>query len=168
MKQRGASSLWFLLIAALAAAFIWETSRQLPPLVGAHFGAGGIATGFVTQRSYVFTAIFACVVLPVVLVLPLSLALNNPNAVINLPNRDYWLAPERRADTVEFIRKQMMRFGTALLIFICYVHWLVVKANAQSPPRLAAAPFVSAIAVFLGFVVVWIAIHFTRFRRTTG
>ena len=45
-----------------------------------------------------------------------AVALRNPNAVINLPHRDYWLAPERRPATFEFIRRQMMRFGTAMLV----------------------------------------------------
>jgi hypothetical protein len=165
MKQRGASSAWFLLIAAAAAGFIWVTGERLPPLVASHFGAGGIATGFILHRRYVFAAMFLCVAPALAIVFPVSLALRNPKTVINLPNRDYWLAPERRADTIDFIRTQMMRFGTALLVFFCYVHWLLVKANQQSPPRLAGAAFVSAVAVFIGFMVVWTAIHYTRFRK---
>jgi hypothetical protein len=166
--QRGASTLWFLLVIAVGVGFIWMTSRELPPLVASHFGSSGIANGFIPHKSYLLAVIFACTVLPMVIVFPISIAMNSPNAVINLPNRDYWLAPERRAETVSFVRKQMMRFGTAMLIFICYVHWLVVRANEQSPPRLAAGPFVSAVAVFVGFIIVWIAIHFTRFRRSAA
>jgi hypothetical protein len=165
MKERGVASIWLLLFAAAAAAFIWVTSRQLPPLVASHFGAGGIANGFILHRRYVFAALFVCVAPALAIVFPVTLALRNPSARINLPNGDYWLAPERRAETVAFIRTQMMRFGTALLVFFCYVHWLVVKANESSPPRLAGASFVSAVAVFLGFLLVWIAIHYTRFRR---
>ena len=166
--QRGASSVWFLLVAATAAGFVWVTSRKLPALVAAHFGTSGIATGFILHKTYLFATLFACIVLPVMIVVPISVALNDPNATIKVPNRDYWLAPERRARTVEFIRKQMMRFGAALLVFICYVHWLVVRANEQTPPRLAAGPFVSAIAVFVGFAVVWSAIHYTHFRAVGG
>ena len=164
-RQRGVSSAWFLLVAAAAVAFICFSSQELPPLVGAHFGTGGIATGFVPRHRYLLAAICAAVLLPVVIVFPISLALRNPNAVINLPHRDYWLTPGRRPDTVRFVRHQMMRFGTAMLIFICYVHWLVVEANEKSPPRLAGSAFVSAVAVFIGFVIVWIAIHYTHFRK---
>lgn len=103
--------------------------------------------------------------MPLIIVFPLGIALRNPKAVINLPNRDYWLAPERRPATVEFIRVQLMRFGTAMLVFVCYVHWLVVQANERSPPRLAGSAFVSAVAVFIGFIVIWIALHYRRFRR---
>lgn len=142
--------------------------QHLPPLVGAHFGHGGIATGFVTRERYLIVASIGCVLLPLIIVFPISIALRNPKAVINLPHREYWLAPERRPATVEFIRQQMMRFGTAMLVFVCYIHWLVVQANERSPPRLAGSAFVSAVAVFIGFIVVWIAIHYTHFRRPAG
>jgi len=165
MRQRGASAAWFLLVCAIAVAFIWFTSRQLPALVANHFAQGGIANGFIQHRSYVITMMVACVLLPFVIVFPIVLALSNPNIAIKVPNADYWLAPERRADTVAFLRTQMMRLGTGLLIFICYVHWLLIKANTLSPPRLAAGPFVSAVTVFIGFVIVWAAIHYTRFRK---
>jgi hypothetical protein len=166
-RQRGVSSAWFLLLAAAAVAFIWIAGRELPPLVGAHFGTGGIATGFVPRQRYLIVATIGCVLLPLIIVFPISIALRNPQAVINLPNRDYWLAPERRPATVDFIRRQMMRFGTAMLVFVCYVHWLVIQANERSPPRLAGSAFVSAVAIFIGFVIVWIALHYTRFRRQT-
>lgn len=163
--QRGASSVWFLLVAAAGAAFIWMTSQALPPLVASHFGSGGTANGFMPHRTYVYAAVVACIVLPLCVILPVSMLLNNPNTTINLPNADYWLSPEQRPATVEYIRKQLLQFGIALLVFICYVHWLVVRANELTPPRLAAGPFVSALAVFVGFVVVWIALFFNRFGR---
>ena len=166
--QRGVSSawiLWILIVAACGAGFVWLTSQSLPPLVASHFGSGGIATGFIARRSYVLGVMFVCIVFPLLIVIPISSALDNPRAVINVPNRDYWLTPERRPETVAFVRKQMLRFGIALLVFVCYVHWLVVRANGLTPPRLAAGPFVSALAVFVGFVIVWIALFFNRFRR---
>jgi hypothetical protein len=165
MRQRGASSVWLLLISAAAAGFIWVTSQQLPPLVASHFGVGGIANGFVLHQRYLFAVLFLCIAPALAIVLPMNAALGNSNAAINLPNRDYWLAPERRAETVEFIRTQMLRFGTALIVFFCYVHWLVVKANQQSPPRIPGPAFVSAVAVFIGFLIVWAAIYYTRFRK---
>ncbi len=165
MRERGASSVWLLLLAAAAAAFIWATSRQLPPLVASHFGAGGIANGFVLHRRYVFAVLFLSIAPALAIVLPMNFALGNPNARINLPNRDYWLAPERRAATVEVIRTQMLRFGTALIVFFCYVHWLVVEANRQSPPRIPGPAFVSAVVVFVGFLIVWTAIYYTHFRK---
>lgn len=163
--QQGASSAWILIAAVLGAGFVWMTSQSLPPLVAAHFGSGGIATGFIPHKSYVFATLLACLALPLLIVAPISAALNNPSVRINVPNRDYWLMPERRPETIAFIRKQMGRFGIGLLVFICYVHWLVVRANELTPPRLAAGPFVSALAMFLGFVVLWIALFFRRFRN---
>ena len=101
---------------------------------------------------------------PFAVVVPISLAMNNPDAVINVPNRDYWLAPQRRAATVAYIRRQMLIFGLALLAFICYVHWLVVKANGTSPPTLPPSSFMLALVTFATFVMLWIALFLKRFR----
>ena len=163
--QRGASSVSFLLIVVLAAAFVWFTSRSLPNLVASHFGAHGIPNGFMRRDPYVIVIICLCIALPLLVTVPLNFALRNPDMMINVPHREYWLAPQRRADTVDFVRRQMTRFGLALLAFICYVHWLVVKANEQIPPRLSSVAFVSALVMFAGFVTVWMAIFFNRFRN---
>ena len=162
--QRGASGALFLIAVAIAATFIWMTGRSLPARVASHFGTSGFANGFLSHKIYVIATLCACILLPVLVVIPINLALQNPNAPLNIPNRDYWLAPERRAASVEFVQAQMTRFGVALLLFIGYAHWLVVQANERSPPRLASVSFVSALAVFLGFVIVWIAIFLNRFR----
>jgi hypothetical protein len=166
--QQGASSAWILIAAVAGAGFVWVTSQSLPPLVASHFGSGGIATGFIPHKTYVFAAMCACIAFPLVLVLPMSAALNHPRAVINVPNRDHWLTPERRPETIAYVRKQMVRFGVGLLVFICYVHWLVVRANELTPPRIPAGPFVSALAVFVGFVLLWVALFFARFRNVPG
>jgi fatty acid desaturase len=76
--------------------------------------------------------------------------------------------PEPRPETIAYVRKQMVRFGVGLLVFICYVHWLVVRANELTPPRIPAGPFVSALAVFVGFVLLWVALFFARFRNVPG
>ena len=41
-----------------------------------------------------------------------------PNSLINLPSREYWLAPERRESTVEFMSRHMLWFGSATLLLL--------------------------------------------------
>jgi hypothetical protein len=164
--QRGAFSVLFLFLVALGAAFVWFTSGALPAQVASHFGAHGLPNGFMPREIYAIAMLGICVVLPLLVSLPINLALRRPEAVLNLPNKDYWLAPERRVETVEFVRRQMKGFGIGLLAFICYVHWLVIKANELVPPRLSSVAFVSALVLFAGFVAVWTAIFLNRFRST--
>jgi len=160
-RQTGVSFPVFLLILALAAGFVLYSSLQMPALVGSHFAASGAADSFMSRGRYLALMLCVTIVLPLLVTLPVSLGLDNPN----LPNRDYWLAPERREETIAFVRQQMMRFGVALLLFICYAHWLVTRANEHSPPALSVVSLVSGLLMFAAYAVIWIALYFTRFRH---
>jgi hypothetical protein len=105
------------------------------------------------------------VVLPLVLVFVPSVSLNNPKAGIRLPNKEYWLAPERQVETVEFLRQHMARFGSMLVVFLCYIHWLVVRANTVSPPSMPASWAIGGIGVFVACALVWSSALFRRFRN---
>jgi hypothetical protein len=105
------------------------------------------------------------VVLPLVLVFVPSVSLNNQKAGIRLPNREYWLAPERRAETVEFLRQHMARFGSMLVVFLCYIHWLVVRANTLVPPSMPAPWTIGGIGVFALYALIWASALLRRFRN---
>jgi hypothetical protein len=105
--------------------------------------------------------------LPLLLVLVTSFALGRPNARINLPNRDYWLAPERRAETLNFLRACLRWFGALLVTFLCYAHWLVVRANESQPARLAQSWFIGGLVVFLIATLIWLRVLLGRFRNRT-
>ena len=146
---------------ACAAGFVWFSSRRLPLLVASHFGAAGIPNGFMTRASYTAFMLAFVIGLPVVLVLVSSYALKNAGARLNLPNRDYWLAPERAGVTVAFIRAGILWIGVLLITFLGYVHWLVVLANEIQPPQLSQPWFIGGLVGF--FVVLLMALG--RFRR---
>jgi len=160
----------FLLLIAVAAAFLWLTSQSLPDVVGSHFvgshfDASGAADGFMPRRLYVGFMFVVVVVLPLLLVIVQSFVLGSPGARINLPNREYWLAPERRTETINFLRQHLAQFGSMLVVFLCYAHWLVVRANAVTPPQLAAFWFVGGICVFLAAALLWVNALLGHFRN---
>jgi hypothetical protein len=155
----------FALLAALAAAFIWLTSRSLPGVVASHFEADGYANGFTSRGAYVGMMLVLDAGLPALLVTLTHFALGSPKARINLPNRDYWLAPERRDETVAFLRAHAARFAGVLMAFLCYVHWLVVRANEAQPARLSSSWVNAGVAAFLVFAVIWTRMLLRRFRR---
>jgi uncharacterized membrane protein len=157
------------LLVAGAAAFVWLTSLSLPDAVASHFGAGGYANGFMPRGPYVGLMLAVVVGVPALLTIVTYFRLDGPRARINLPNRDYWLAPERRAETVSYLRGQLTWFGAVLVVFLCYVHWLVVRANSVRPPRLSTTGISVALAAFAMFVVLWTRLLLRRFRiRPSG
>ena len=82
----------------------------------------------------------------------------------NLPNREYWLAPERRVQALDLLTIHALWFGMLLVLFMCAVHWLVVQANTQRPPHLANGPFLASLGLFLAALVVWIITLTRQFR----
>ncbi|HKC17311.1 MAG TPA: hypothetical protein VKC11_11455 [Steroidobacteraceae bacterium] len=156
----------FALYIACGAVFVGLTSMRLPPLVASHFGASGMANGFMTRTFYTVFMVAFVIGLPALIVLVTWFAVGNARARLNVPDRDYWLAPERRAATVAFLRNGILWFGVLLVTFLCYAHALVVRANGVQPPRLDNSWFMGGLVAF--FIVLFVAVRKFRgrFRRT--
>ena len=161
----------FLAIAAAAAAFIAYTGRAMPALVASHFVASGAANGFMPRPVYLTLILVVCVGLPVALAFATGAAVGRPSARINLPNRDYWLAPERRGATVARLRTGILQFNVLLIVFLAYAHWLVVRANQVQPPMLPARHMIAGLLAFCAALIVWMrrfARGFGKSERTAG
>ena len=163
--QRNQTVQMFLLLVAFAAAFVWMTSDSLPAMVASHFGASGVADRFLPRGGYVGFMLAFVVGLPLFIVGLTTLIFSSPRARINVPHREYWLAPERREETISFLRLHMLRFGAIALLFLCFVHWLVVRANESQPVRLESRWFIGGLAVFVLSALVWAKALFDRFRQ---
>jgi hypothetical protein len=157
--------LLFLLFLACAVAFVWFTSLRLPGVVASHFGSAGIANGFMPHGYYVCFMLSFVVGLPVLLVFLPWLAMANPKARMRLPRGDYWLAPERRAETVAFLRNRALWFGAMLVVFLCYAHWLVVLANEVNPARLSGSWFIGGLIALGAAMLVWLTSLLGHFRH---
>jgi glucose-6-phosphate-specific signal transduction histidine kinase len=164
MKQPAAGS-WLALLIAAAALFVWHTSRDLPPIVASHFGPGGAANGFMTHQFYLCFMLGFVVLLPAVLLLALARLLRSPGSRLNLPNAEYWNAEGRRDVAAAVVLGYMRVFCALLVVFLCYAHWLVVRANALSPPVLDGRHLGVALSLFLIALVSWIVLLRRAFRR---
>lgn len=156
----------FALAVACAAGFVAWTGSRLPDTVASHFAAGGAVDGAMPRCVYLPLILFLTIGLPCLSVLVSWSSLGRPGARINLPHVEYWLAPERRAQTIAAIRGAMLQFAALLLLFLCYAHWLVVRANQSRPARLDETWFLSGLLVFLVIALTWVLRFVGRFRRT--
>src|SRR5262245_44653287 len=101
----------------LALIHIGVSYPALPERVASHFGTEGKADGWMTKGQF---AIFYVAMTGFMTLLFLGigkLVEVTPNDLINLPNREYWLAPGRRATTIAAISSEMAWFGVALVGF---------------------------------------------------
>ena len=154
-----------LLVTGAALVYVWLSSDALPDVVASHFRGDGTANGYMLRASYLrFTVILLAAVTVLFAILP-GLIVSSPGRPLRVPNADYWLAPQRRAETVAYLREHFGRLSPLLVGFLCAVHALVVRANESVPPRLPARWFYGAIALLMLALGLWMRAFMVRFRR---
>lgn len=153
--------MFFVLLAMVLLGF-WLRFSSLPPMVASHFGAGGQPNGWMNRSGFAwFSLIPLSVVLVVTFIAPLLVA-KLPPSLVNLPNKDYWLAPERKAETVRRFCVRTEWYGVVLLAFLAFVYELVFEANLARR-GLANGPFVVALVAFLLVTVGWVVSLYRAF-----
>ena len=163
--ERGISfaSFGVLLVAALVA--IPLTASVLPPEVASHFGIDGTPNGFMPRGAYLLLMTGLSVGLPLIIVGSLAWRVQRDPNRLKVPNRDYWFAPERRAQSAAFLVVHMTRIGSALIVLMGYVHALVVRANLLHPPHLEPARLLAGVAVFIVATLAWVWALHARFAK---
>jgi len=155
----------FVLLIVVAAVQLNYYAQRLPDIVGSHFGTSGLASAWQTKAAFLGVEVIIIVLATVISFGVPRLITAMPASAINLPNKEFWLSPQRREDTISFLRSQMAWFGCALLAFLLFVMELVFRANLRTPPRLNNAAFVPALLAFLAFSTIWtirLVFHFSR------
>ena len=147
--------------------FVTGTASELPLTVASHFDAAGQPNAFMSRSGYIRFVLCLCIGLPIVVVGILT-AVYSRATDLKLPNREYWLAPQRLDRTRGFLVAHGVWFGSLLVILACFVHWLEVGANRQQPPHLATQTFAAVPLAFLIATAVWIAALMFAFRRPAG
>ena len=158
----------FLLAAAVAGAYFRHYYALLPQVVASHFDARGIANGWSSKQT--FFEIFAWMtVLGAVLVfgMPKLIAVT-PIQLINLPNKKYWLGPEQRAASLEFLDGWFAWFGFAVYAVIVVAFDYAVQSNLQGGDGTNPTRLWSTIGLFGVFTVVWTIRLYGRFGREGG
>jgi uncharacterized membrane protein len=141
---------------------------KLPARMATHFDANGLPNGWMSRDGFFafYAGILAFMLLVVVVLAPASIG-RLPPSMINLPNRDYWLAPERAAATKAKLGRLMAGFGLGVGLFVVYVMQLVLQSNLGGG-TLSSASAVPAVIGFLifvaGFVVVTVRSFSARNR----
>ncbi|MDQ2962737.1 MAG: hypothetical protein M3R31_06205 [Pseudomonadota bacterium] len=155
----------FIALAAGGAAFIIATAGDLPLQVASHFGRDDHPKAWTPRDTYVAIMVGAATLLPLFLITLMSWLPRVFPRAVNIPNRDYWLAPERRERSLAALGAFGWAFGCLLAAFIVGVHWVVLAANTSVPTQLPDRPFQALIAGFLAAMGVWTVALCLRFRR---
>jgi serine/threonine-protein kinase len=144
-------------------AILWPS---LPERLATHFGFSGEPNGWSTPAQFVRSTTTLLAVFGVLFVSAGWLE-RMPDRLINLPNKHYWLAPERRSATMATVRDWLRWFLVLLLTFLAVTITAVLRANLSGAPRLYVDPMfaVPALLVPLLAMIGWL---YWRFRTPRG
>jgi uncharacterized membrane protein len=137
----------------------------LPERMASHFGASGHANGWMMKSQ--FLSVYVVVIIPAVILefwIPRKIGRTRDNR-LNLPNKDHWLAPERRAETVAYFETFFAWYGCVFLVLEVFAMGLCMRANFHNPPQLPTGPIVFAITAFVLFNAASIIVVFRRFSK---
>lgn len=144
---------------------LWMDAGRLPNMVATHFDVSGRANDFMTRTTHLKTLGFFGFVVPLA-ELGLFYCMRFFRAErINIPNRHYWLAPERREETLAFFMRHGIWLSCLTLVFFGLIEWTLVSANITKPPHLATAMIVAPTVGFLICIAVWIVLLLLRFSK---
>ena len=155
--------LYLMLFGALA-----FTRDQLPERVATHFGTGGIANGWMMRDHFLWGTAAFSLVLPAAVVGLCYVIRQLPVSMLNLPNREYWIAPERRQATYDFIFSRSLWFASIAVGFVTGIYFMILEANKHTTPQLSEETLLAFTGVFLAAMLVWVWRLIAPFTKMPG
>jgi len=161
--NRALRILFPLLVAAAIMQAGWQHGR-LPERVATHFDFAGRANGWMSREVQTAAHIGIVLFLAAMLEGLARLGPRLPDEMINLPQCDYWLAPERRAATHARLAAMVRLIGCLLMGFFLALFDQVYRANVNGTQMLTAPAglVVGGLLVTVGLVIAGGGVRFAR------
>ena len=140
----------------------------LPDRVAIHFCVGGKPDNWASNQANTLLFLGLDLLLFVFLYFIPRITHRIPARLINLPNKEYWLREENRTRLDARLTVFMWEFGAAIFLFLFVAGGLALLANRSDPVRLNEGVFLAALALFLGYTVVWVIRFYRGFRVPAG
>jgi uncharacterized membrane protein len=163
MTNRTFSLIVFLVLCAVLVCHALYYYPQLPGRVASHFGGAGkpndwSTKGLLVGVYLVTVGITAATLLAIAYATP-----KLPDSLISLPNKDYWLSPERREETFAALASLLFWFGSATNILLFDMFHQTFRVNLGRTDRLEHPML--AMGIYLAFTAVWSVALILRFAR---
>jgi uncharacterized membrane protein len=104
----------------------------LPDKVAIHFSGGGVPNGWMSKLNYVISFGLLGILIPLFIIWIFHITPNLPKGLINLPNKEYWLAPDQFQQTKSDINIYGIWFADFLLFDVFIAGCIILNANKQS------------------------------------
>ena len=135
----------------------------LPDQVAHHFGISGEPDAWGSKTTSLISHV-AIVAFMAVTFLGICFAMARmPDSMINLPNKDYWLAPEHRQQTMHCLQSRMLWMGSLTIILLIDTFHQSYQVALGNATRLGH--FWLTLGAYLALTTVWCVALLRRFRK---
>jgi len=144
------------LIVALAMLFLGQLIfyyPQMPDPMASHFNGYGEPDGWMSKNGFFAFEIGLLFFCAALFFATTRFLTKLPDSLINMPRKDYWLAPERRAATLRVFRDKMEAFYIPVFLLLVIINQFVFRANLSRenlPP--ISWLFIGA---FVFYTIIW-------------
>jgi serine/threonine-protein kinase len=150
----------------ILAGYLYVTYDQLPDRLATHFDGAGQPNGWMPRAGYVVFLLIFGIAMPLFMIGTTALTNKLPARFVNVPNRQYWLAPERRALTTAYLQQFVIWVACLLELFFCGVHWMVMRANATGgAPHMSGNDIMIVVGGFISGLTIAIGVLVLRFAK---
>jgi hypothetical protein len=91
-----------------------------------------------------------------------------PDSMINLPHKEYWLAPERRPLTMSIMGTYMAWLAVIVVGLFMAILQLTFLSNLAPKQRLDGAATAATMIGFFASMAVWLVMFYRAFRKPAG
>jgi hypothetical protein len=148
---------------ALAAARVATVWDALPARVASHFGPSGIPDGWMSREAFIATMAGVGGGTVLLLVGIPALLRYCPPELVNLPNRDYWLAPARKEQSIQRLAAWFAWFAALTGGLVVLALELSIRANLERAP-LESGVLLAALGLYAVGLVVLLVVLYRSFR----
>jgi uncharacterized membrane protein len=136
----------------------------LPARVASEFDLSGEPKSWMAKGTFMIFNATLLFVLPIFVIAMGWICTKLPKWMIDLPNKDYWLAPEQKAETSASIFSFMLWLACGIELFLTLILWTVYRANLGHPEIMRQTPLY-LLGAFLAFLTGWSIRFYRKFRK---
>jgi uncharacterized membrane protein len=165
-SRRASSLVTLVCLMVFSVTFVIYTSFYLPGTVATHFNFNNEPDGWMTRDRYVLLILTLLISVPTTISVGICALSQKYPHLINIPNGDYWLAPERLNESLDFLASHAYRLGRLLIVLMTGLHYIVLVANRTQPPVLLQSWFMAILVGFIFALSIWVMAFYRRFPRS--
>lgn len=137
----------------------------LPERMATHFGASGRANGWMTRDQHLLF-ITGLAFFETATIVGICHAVRLlPSDLLNVPNAAHWRKPENFSRACRIIGRWSFLCAGLSLLWTAALNGLLVEANRQTPPHLAATPLLLLTLAYIPGIGIMILVLFLSFRK---